>query len=88
MAEPRWQYEARPLHDDERALLNHVMRWGSDGYPVARVASRHWSWSFRTLSAPRCYPTKREATTSFETYLDVVRELHARESYARAIARD
>lgn len=76
----------RPLLEDERALMTHVTMFGSDGYPVARVGSRHWSWSFRSLSSPRVFPTKREATASLEAYLDVLRSCLGAAAYRRALA--
>ncbi len=58
---------------DERDLLTHVSRWGSDGYPVKRVGSRHWSWSYRdSINTPAVYKTKREAVASFEAYHSMI----------------
>lgn len=84
-ASPTFTYD-RPLLEDERALMTHVTMFGSDGYPVARVGSRHWSWSYRSLSAPGVYKTKREATTAFESYLEVLRSCLAAAAYKRAVA--
>jgi len=66
----------RGVTEDERALLNHVIRWGSDGYPVSKVGSRHWSWGpWRSVNGPPCvFPTKREAVASFERFLDILRD--------------
>lgn len=56
------------LSDDENALLVHVTRWGSDGYPVKKLG-RGWSWSYRGIKGPPVvYKTKREAIASFERY--------------------
>lgn len=44
---------ARGLTEDERALMQHVSRWGSDGYPVQKCGSRHWSWGeFLSVKGP------------------------------------
>lgn len=58
-----------PLTDDEAALLYHVMRWGSTGYPIARLG-RKWSiQSFRSWKGfPVLYKTKREAIAQFEAW--------------------
>ena len=57
---------------DERDLLNHVSMWGMEGYPVNRVGSRKWSWSYRDISTPAVYNTKREAIASFEAYHQIL----------------
>ena len=38
MDRPVFQYPFRELNDDERSLMNHISMWGSDGYPVVKVA--------------------------------------------------
>lgn len=70
---------ARGISVDELALLVHVSRWGSAGYPVAKVGSRHWAWGpWRSIQgAPGVYKTKREATAQFENFLDVLRDAKA-----------
>lgn len=75
----------RPVTEDERAMIEHVIRWGSDGYPVAKVGSRHWSWSFRSVSSPRVFPTKREATASFEAFADMIRDCIAYERWVAMV---
>lgn len=68
----------RGITDDERALVQHVGLWGSAGYPVRKVGSRHWTWGpWRSVAGcPRVFPTKRAATASFENFVDVlIREL-------------
>ena len=64
----------RGLSEDEKALLNHTALWGSNGYPVQKVGSRHWTWGpWRSVNGPPvCFPTKRQAVASFESYLDVL----------------
>ena len=65
--------DLQPLTDDEAALVYHTGRYGSDGYPVQKVGSKHWgigpwrSWD----GFPRLYPTKREAVAQFERWLDL-----------------
>lgn len=59
----------RGLTDDERDLLTHVSLWGSDGYPISKVGSRHWAWSFRSIEGPPVvFPTRRQAVESFERF--------------------
>lgn len=74
----------RPLTEDERALLTHVSMWGSTGYPVKKMAGR-WTWTYRSLSAPQMYKTKREATERFETYMGVLRDCYSADAYRRAL---
>lgn len=58
----------RGLTDDERALIAHISRWGSDGYPLERRL-RGWSWSYRSINGPPVvFKTKREAIASFEAF--------------------
>jgi hypothetical protein len=60
------------LTRDERDLLNHVMMWGSDGYPVNRCG-RGWSWSYRTIAGPPVvFKTKHAAIASFEAYHQIL----------------
>jgi hypothetical protein len=67
----------RGLTDDEVSLLKHISMFGSDGNPVKKCGSRHWSWDYRTISHPRVFPTKREATKSFETFMDILRDAYS-----------
>jgi hypothetical protein len=73
----------RPLSEDDRALVTHITMWGSDGYPIRKVGSR-WDWSYRSLSAPILYRTKRDAVAAFETYMGVLRDCLASEAQGRA----
>lgn len=59
----------RGITEDEKALLNHVVRWGSDGYPI-RKAGRQWTWGpFLSVQGPPVlFKTKREAVASFEAF--------------------
>lgn len=58
-----------PLTDDEAALLYHIGRWGSQGYPIERVG-RSWHWrSWRSVrGAPTVYRTKTAAVGAFEVW--------------------
>ena len=60
------------LNEDEQALLTHWCRFGSDGYPVSKVGSRHWTWGpWRSIKGPPVvFKTKRLAVASFEAYID------------------
>lgn len=70
--------QLRGLTADERDLLTHVSRFGSEGYPVSKVGSRHWSWTWRgKCGPPTVFRTKREAVASFERFLDVLRDAKA-----------
>lgn len=61
----------RGLSEDERALMTHILMWGSDGYPVQKQG-RYWGWSFRSLASGKLYRTKREAVHNFEAYHDIL----------------
>ena len=63
------------LNDSECAFLNHMSRWGSDGYPVVK-ASRKWFWveAFGVKGSPVAYRTKREAFAAVEAYLETIRQ--------------
>lgn len=75
------------LTDDERALMSHISMWGSDGYPVQKIASR-WHWrEWRSIrGSPIVYRTKHEAVAAFEAYMAMLRERYAEERYEAAIA--
>jgi hypothetical protein len=66
----------RGLSDDERALLAHLSRFGSDGYPVRRLSRGGWTWGpWRSIQGPpTVFGTKRAAVESFEAYCDVLRD--------------
>lgn len=58
----------RGLTDDERSLLTHVTRFGSDGYPIRKL-SRGWVWSYRGIAgSPSVFKTRRAAVASFEAF--------------------
>ncbi len=65
--------DLRGLTEDERALLTHLSRFGSDGYPVRKLG-REWTWGpWRSVSGPpTLFKTKREAVASFERFYDIL----------------
>lgn len=67
------------LTEDERAILNHNCRWGSDGYPIRKFRSGGWSWGpWRSINGPPVvFKTKREAVASFEAYIDILLDKNA-----------
>ena len=83
----------RTLTDDERALMQHVSMWGSDGYPIRQLSKGRWIWdNWRGVrGTPVIYKTKREATEAFERFMDVLRETYGavrqREAMADAMRR-
>lgn len=65
----------REITEDERALLVHINRFGSDGYPINKLANGHgWTWGpFRSVQGPPVvFETKRQAVASFESFLRVL----------------
>ena len=78
----------RGMTDDERALVKHVIRWGSDGYPLHK-AGRKWSWgSYLSIEGPQLYDTKREATAAFERYFEVLLDALGEEALAVVMPTD
>jgi len=77
----------RPVTENERRLVSHVMMWGSDSYPVRKVGSR-WIVDefFGCKGAPTTFKTKREATASFEAFLDILIDSLGEEARQRALA--
>lgn len=65
----------RGITDDERALLTHITRFGSDGYPITKYANgRRWSWGpWRGVAGPpTMFSTKRAAVAHFESFVAVL----------------
>lgn len=69
----------RGISVDELALLQHISRWGSEGYPVRKTGGRKWTWGpWRGIQgAPTVYTRKRDAVDAFEKYLDILRDAKA-----------
>jgi hypothetical protein len=69
------------LTERESFILNHITRFGSEGYPVQKVSSRHWSWNYGNgedmHSCPVVFPTKKQAVASFEGHLEILRDKKA-----------
>ncbi len=63
----------RGITEDERSLVNHITRWGSDGYPV-RKSGRGWAWGpWRGVQGPPAiFKTKREAVQAFERFHEIL----------------
>ena len=63
------------LNEDERGFYGHMVRWGSDCYPVQKMKGK-WFWlPFRGVQgSPATYRTKREAVAAVESYLDSLRD--------------
>ena len=56
------------LTTDERDLMTHISRWGSDGYPIRKL-KRGWIWEYRGIKGPPLiFKTKRESIQSFEAF--------------------
>lgn len=66
-------HEADTRSQAERDFHQHMIRWGSDGYPVQKMG-RRWLWVefWGVKGAPTTYRTKREAVAAIERYLDVL----------------
>ena len=64
------------LTESERAFLNHMTMWGSDGYPVRSVGRGKWIWdAFHGVKgAPVVYKTKRACVQAIELYIDILRD--------------
>ena len=59
------------LTENEQRLLNHFVRWGSDGYMVCIAKrGRQWWWqdAFGVKGCPKPFKSKREAVQAIENY--------------------
>lgn len=67
------------LNANERNWLNHMTRWGSDGYPVRKLRPGRWVWDefFGIKGAPTVYKTKKAAMAAVEAYEDLLIDKHA-----------
>ncbi len=64
-----------PLTNDEAGLIQHVERWGSDGYPIFRLGRKWQIGTFRTWNGfPVPFKTKKSAVAQFEAWLDLAYE--------------
>lgn len=69
------------LTPDERHDLMLDARWGSDGYPVAKLGRL---WQITRGNDPRVFKTKREAVIAWEIHMAKLRTMSGLESYAKA----
>lgn len=67
------------LTENEAALLSHIMRWGSDGYPIMKRGSR-WFWddAHGVKGSPTPYKTKKEAFAAFGVWVQMACDKKAR----------
>jgi len=81
----------RGITAEERRLVDHVTRWGSDGYGamVTKLRKgRGWTWGggFGVKGPPVVFKRKRDAVASFEAFLEVLHGELRDEARARAVA--
>jgi hypothetical protein len=69
--------DGRTCNTDECQMIVHTTMFGSDGYPVRRVGSRHWTWDVGEKGSPVLFSTKREAIASFEAFREIVTHSHS-----------
>lgn len=71
-------YHHPNLTENEHDFFEHMVRWGSTGYPVMKVKSG-WIWQefYGVKGAPVVYKTKRECVTAIEGYIDILRDKRA-----------
>lgn len=62
----------RGVTEAEHTLLNHVMMFGSAGYPLNKLKGG-WTWSTSEVPGPpTVFKTKRAAVESFKAFEDVL----------------
>lgn len=66
------------LSEDDRRVLTHWSRFGSDGYPVRKLRS---SWTIE--SDPRLFPTKRAAVKAWEIKVQMLITVSGLEAQAK-----
>jgi hypothetical protein len=61
------------LTENEQMFLNHMIRWGSDGYPVQKVG-RQWKWIvfYGCHVMATTYKTKKAAVAAIEAYITLL----------------
>lgn len=72
--------QGRRLTDDDRAVLTHWSRWGSDGYPIRKLG-RKWTHP-RT---PALFDRKRDAIASWEVQIDILIVMAGLEAREQAV---
>lgn len=67
------QHPQSTISAEELDLLNHISRWGSDGYPIFKRGRKWWvDPFFGTGGFPTGYRTKRDAIAQFESYVSIL----------------
>jgi hypothetical protein len=63
-----------PLSENENNWLNHMIRWGLDGYPVLRLRAGKWIVEdfFGVRGAPVVYKTKKQAVGACEKFEQIL----------------
>jgi len=74
----------RPITPDERDLVRHVIRWGSDGYPVKKSGKKWWYEYRDVIKSGELFKTRREAVAAFEAYIDILEGLLREEAIAKS----
>lgn len=66
-------YCSANLTQAEHDWLQHMIRWGAEGYPVQRVGRKwHWVEAWGIKGAPCVYRTKRAAMAACAAYEDIL----------------
>lgn len=73
----------RPVTEAERRLVSHIMRWGSDSYPIAKMGRRWWI-RHEAANFPSPFRTRLEAVARFEKFVDLLVDSLAWESWQEA----
>ena len=62
----------RTPHED--AWMAHMIRWGSDGYPVRKLSTGKWIWEdmYGCKGSPVVYPTKKAAVAAIQAYEQIL----------------
>jgi hypothetical protein len=62
------------LTNADLELVNHVTRWGSEGYPIQKVGHGwHWIDSHGVKGPPTVFKSKGAATEAFEGWMELKR---------------
>lgn len=74
------------LTPEELRALNHSCMWGSQGYPITRYRSGHWSIDHPAAPRMPLYDRKRDAVRAWEILLAKWRRMAGLAAYDRAMA--
>jgi hypothetical protein len=61
------------LNENQRALLTHISRFGSDGYPIIERNDGRFSWHYRGIGTTDTWPSRELADQAFEAYTATLR---------------